>query len=158
MTQVSPIIHSTYRIRMLTPEQAAGFLQRFMSNRDATAWLANDRQYSPVIPFRIERDAIWYHEDALVRFVRQLDTHAAVRAQADRREHFERRETPAERREDLDRRAARRRARNDLDRRFGVRPDRRNDLDRRIRGWVDRRCVLERRTLIEVAELELEYV
>lgn len=143
---------------MLSPEQAAGFLQRFMPHREATAWLENDRQYSPVIPFQRQGDMVRYREDDLIRFVRQLDANAPVRSQDDRRGHHERRETHAERRCDLDRRASRRRARNDLDRRFAVRPDRRNDLDRRIRGWVDRRCVLERRSLIEVSELDLVHV
>lgn len=143
---------------MLTPTQAAGFLQRFMPNREAVTWLENDRQYSPVIPFVADGEAILYREEDLLRFVRQLNPSAAVRIRQDRRDHHERRETHAERRQDDDRRGARRRARNDLDRRFAVRPDRRCDLDRRIRGWVDRRCVLERRSLIEVAELELEHV
>lgn len=143
---------------MLTPAQAAGFLQRFMPNREAAAWLENDRQYSPVIPFQGNGDVVRYQEEDLIRFVRQLDPRATVRSINDRRAHHERRETHAERRQEQDRRAARRRARNDLDRRFAVRPDRRNDLDRRIRGWVDRRCVLERRSLIEVNELELEHV
>lgn len=143
---------------MLTPAQAAGFLQRFMSNREAVTWLENDRQYSPVIPFVVDGESIRYREDDLVRFVRQISPSAVVRMQQDRRDHHERRETHAERRQDEDRRGARRRARNDLDRRFAVRPDRRSDLDRRIRGWIDRRCVLERRSLIEVSVLELEHV
>lgn len=143
---------------MLTPEQAAGLLQRFMPNRDAAAWLESDRQYHPMIPFQFDGYTIRYLEDDLARFIRQLDKRASLRTHEERRDVDERRESHAERRDELDRRGARRRARNDLDRRFGVRNDRRGDLDRRIRGWVDRRCVLDRRTSIEVSELHVEHV
>lgn len=132
---------------MLTPEQAIGFLQRFMPNRDAAAWLENDRRHQPVLPFVRHGTELRYFEEDVVQFVRKLASQPTVRASASRREHMERRYYHDDRRDHLDRRHSRRAARNDLDRRFAVRPDRRSDLDRRIRGWVDRRCVDDRRTL-----------
>jgi hypothetical protein len=132
---------------MLTPEEAAGLLQRFMPGRDAAAWLEHDRRYQPVLPYVQHGEVIRYHEEDVIALVRKLAPDAAVRRRATRRLGPERRQRHADRRTHMERRHSRRAARNELDRRFAVRPDRRSDLDRRIRGWVDRRCIDDRRTL-----------
>ena len=134
--------------KMLTLPQTVGLLQRFMLQRNAAEWLENDRNYSPVLPFIRQGDAILYYEDDLLRFVKKLATQASVRCEESRRERLNRRHIPVDRRDFSDRRYLRRHAAaNNLDRRFAVRQDRRCDLDRRIRGWVDRRCVEDRRTV-----------
>ena len=134
--------------KMLTLSQTIGFLQRFMTQRNASQWLENDRHYSPVLPFLHAGDAILYDEDDVVRFVKKLDDQASVRTEANRRLQHSRRHIPVDRRNFSDRRYLRRQAAvNNLDRRFAMRHDRRSDLDRRIRGWLDRRCVEDRRTL-----------
>jgi hypothetical protein len=134
--------------KMLTLQQTVGLLQRFMLQRNAAEWLENDRNYSPVLPFIRQGDAILYYEDDLLRFVKKLATQASVRCEEARRERLNRRHIPVDRRDFSDRRYLRRHAAaHNLDRRFAVRQDRRCDLDRRIRGWVDRRCVEDRRTV-----------
>lgn len=133
--------------KMLTPQQTIGFLQRFMPNKNAAAWLESDRRHDPVLPFVQQGEELCYFEDDVIQFVRKLASDVPVRTGTGRREHMERRYYATDRRDHFDRRHSRRAARNDLDRRFAVRPDRRSDLDRRIRGWVDRRCVDDRRTL-----------
>lgn len=131
---------------MLTIHQTIGLLQRFMTPRDASEWLENDRRYSPVIPFLQQGTVILYHEDDVLNFIKKLDERASVRADRSRRDADERRHIHMERRDSSDRRYLRHRAAaNNLDRRFAIRQDRRSDLDRRIRGWVDRRCVADRR-------------
>lgn len=130
---------------MLTPEETAGLLQRFMPGRNAAVWLENDRRYQPVLPYVQHGEVIRYHEEDVIALVRKLAPAATVRGSALRRLGAERRQLHADRRAHTDRRHSRRAARNDLDRRFAIRPDRRSDLDRRIRGWVDRRCIDDRR-------------
>ncbi len=131
---------------LLTLAETTGLLQRFMLQRDAKAWLENDRRYSPVLPFIKQDDEIFYPEDAVLRFISILAQDMRVRQQARRAERGERRQIAVDRRTFSDRRHARRRPPlADLDRRFAVRQDRRSDLDRRIRGWVDRRCIDDRR-------------
>ena len=138
---------------MLTLSQTIGFLQRFMTQRNASQWLENDRRYSPVLPFLLAGDAILYDEEDVVRFVKKLDSQACVRAEANRRLQHSRRRIPVDRRNFSDRRYLRRQAAvNNLDRRFAIRQDRRGDLDRRIRGWVDRRCVEDRRVSDQSSE------
>ena len=135
---------------MLTLPQAIGLLQRFMPQRDAAEWLENDRRYSPVLPFLLLDNVIYYYEADLARFIRKLTEETRLR-HAKRRYDGNRRIYATDRRHDYDRRYLRRKAAaNNLDRRFAVRPDRRCDLDRRIRGWVDRRCINDRRLLLQV--------
>lgn len=132
---------------LLTLAETIGLLQRFMLQRDAKAWLENDRRYSPLLPFITQNDEIFYPEDAVLRFVAILAEDVRVRQSQRRTERGERRQIAVDRRAFSDRRHARRRpAVADLDRRFAVRQDRRSDLDRRIRGWVDRRCIDDRRS------------
>ena len=134
---------------MLTLSQAIGLLQRFMPQRDAAEWLENDRRYSPVLPFLLLDNVIYYYEADLARFIRKLTEETRLR-HAKRRYDSNRRIYATDRRHDYDRRYLRRKAAaNNLDRRFAVRPDRRCDLDRRIRGWVDRRCINDRRLLLQ---------
>ena len=134
---------------MLTLPQAIGLLQRFMPQRDAAEWLENDRRYSPVLPFLLLDNVIYYYEADLARFIRKLTEETRLR-HTKRRYDSNRRIYATDRRHDYDRRYLRRKAAaNNLDRRFAVRPDRRCDLDRRIRGWVDRRCINDRRLLLQ---------
>lgn len=132
---------------MLTIQQTAGFLQRFMPGRDAAAWLENDRRYEPALPFVQRGEDVFYLEQDVIRLVQMLAVNPVIRISDVRRQQGERRHYASERRTHTDRRHSRRAARDDLDRRFAVRPDRRGDLDRRIRGWIDRRCIDDRRGL-----------
>lgn len=141
---------------LLTAQQTAGLLQRFMLQRDAKQWLENDRRYSPVLPFIQQGEEIFYAEDVLLRFINILSEDVRVRKNARRTEQSERRRIAVDRRAFADRRHARRRPPiADLDRRFTARQDRRSDLDRRIRGWVDRRCIDDRRGLPLAADSPL---
>ena len=135
--------------KMLTLPQAIGLLQRFMPQRNAAEWLENDRRFSPVLPFLLIDNVIYYFEADLARLVLKLTEEASLR-HAKRRYDSNRRIYATDRRHDYDRRYLRRKAAaNNLDRRFAVRPDRRCDLDRRIRGWVDRRCINDRRLSLQ---------
>lgn len=135
--------------KMLTLPQTIGLLQRFMPQRNAAEWLENDRRYSPVLPFLLLDNAIYYFEADLARFIHKITEAGALR-RANRRYEGNRRIYATDRRHDYDRRYLRRKAAaNNLDRRFAVRPDRRCDLDRRIRGWVDRRCINDRRLMAQ---------
>ena len=122
---------------MLSLSQTIGMLQRFMPQRNASEWLENDRRFSPVLPFFIQSDAIFYFEDDLVRLVQKISTLAVLRGTGRRRKN-NRLVFDEDRRDDHERRRLRRKgSADDLDRRSAL--DRRSELDRRLRGWIDRR-------------------
>lgn len=128
----------------LTPDQAAGLLQRVMPGRDAVAWLEADRRFAPMLPVFVRGDAVWYREEDVRRLARQLKEDIALRTGRVRRLQGERRQRSEDRRQSGERRS-RLRAESVVERRLSIRPDRRSDLDRRIRGWLDRRCLPDRR-------------
>lgn len=128
----------------LTPDQAAGLLQRVMPGRDAAAWLEADRRFAPMLPVFVRGDAVWYREEDVRRLARQLKEDIALRTGRVRRLQGERRQRREDRRQSGERRS-RLRAESVVERRLSIRPDRRSDLDRRIRGWLDRRCLPDRR-------------
>ncbi|MEO1768043.1 hypothetical protein [Thiobacter aerophilum] len=130
--------------QLLTPQQAAGLLQRVMPGRDAAAWLESDRRFQPILPFVLHNGAVRYREEDVCALARKLQADVALRTGQVRRRQGERRQRDQDRRQSGERRSRQRGAAL-LDRRLMIRPDRRADLDRRIRGWLNRRCIPDRR-------------
>lgn len=128
----------------LTPDEAAGLLQRVMPGRDAVAWLEADRRFAPILPVFVRAGGVWYREEDVRGLARRLREDIALRTGHVRRLQGERRQRREDRRQSGERRS-RLRAESVVERRLLLRPDRRSDLDRRIRGWLDRRSIPDRR-------------
>lgn len=119
--------------KLLTEQQAADFLQPFMMQKDALAWLSNDRKANPVISFLLINGKAHYLQDDLLDFIDRLIKPARM--------HFIN-GMPAgiERRAGEDRRSGEDR-RGDREIQLGSQAERRRmeRPDRRLRGELDRR-------------------
>jgi len=112
--------------KLLTHMEAAALLQRHMPTKSALAWLKNDRDHEPAIPFINVAGDVFYQETDLLQFIEQFMKPVPLH-------------TPSDPRSGLDRRNSQeRRIRLNVHLRPGIERRGSGSFDRRVRG-ADRR-------------------